>query len=249
MGYFSSLNPLPGYIQKTQELRFEIVCEEASNYDIISDMKKLILFLILILIIFLSTKGYPQTNRNGSGGMDRQIQEILKAREEMIKSLMNDSAFDNFDSHFEDMIRKFQQDSFGGMPGMDEAMAIGEYDWRETDTHQIFVLKVKQLKNKPLDIKIEKGLIKLKGDVESVSEDSSNKVKSTSKVHFERQFSIPEGLDQSNPQFENIDGELLIKFKKLTNSKSQSKPPIRALPKKQQDQRLPLGRESDDLTI
>ncbi|MGZ3808445.1 MAG: Hsp20/alpha crystallin family protein, partial [Bacteriovorax sp.] len=171
-------------------------------------MKKI--FAILFLLA-----SFPVFSQNGRSDIDRQIEEIMKAREEMIKSLLNDSGFQNFDDRFDDLVKKFQQDSFGGMPGMDMGAVVGEYDWRESDTHQILVLKVKQIKDRPLDIKIEKGQIKLKGDVESVSEGPGKKGKRISKVHFERSFSIPEGVDQSSPEFENKDGELLIKFKKL----------------------------------
>lgn len=207
-------------------------------------MKKI--FPLLMLVISFSV--FPQTNKvNRRENIDRQIEEIMKAREEMIRSLLDDSAFSNFDSHFDDLVKKFEQDSFGGMPGaqMDMGAVVGEYDWRETDTHQILVLKVKQIKDRPLDIKIEKGEIKLKGDVESVSEDKSRKRKQVSKVHFERSFSIPEGVDQSTPEFENKGGELLIKFKKLNVSKAPSK-----INKKESiDQRRPIGKDADDVTI
>ncbi|MDD4976395.1 MAG: hypothetical protein PHY93_18700 [Bacteriovorax sp.] len=55
---------------------------------------------------------------------------------------------------------------------------------------------------------------KLKGDVESVDLNST-KSKKITKVHFERTFSIPAGVDQTDPDFENKAGELLIKFKNL----------------------------------
>lgn len=172
--------------------------------------------IILIFSIFVSSTLFAQSNRSD---LDQQIKEIMKAREEMLKSLLEDSAFENFDSRFEDLVKRFQQSNFdlSGMSGFTDGPIVGEYDWRETATHQIFVLKVKQIKDRPLDIKIEKGRILLKGDVESVRENTSmdkKKTKQISKVHFERSFSIPDGVDQANPTFDNKDGELLIKFKK-----------------------------------
>jgi HSP20 family molecular chaperone IbpA len=176
-------------------------------------------FALSFFLLFFSLNAFAQSNQ---ADINRQIEEIMKAREEMLKSLLNDSGFQNFDDAFGDMVKKFEQDSFT-RPGMDTGAVIGEYDWRETDTQQIFVLKVKQIKDKPLDIKIEKGQIKLKGDVESQDETqtrSGKKSKHVTKVHFERTFSIPAGVDQTNPEFENKDGELLIKFKKLNASKT-----------------------------
>lgn len=201
---------------------------------------------IFPIILLFSFSAFSQTNKvNKREDIDRQIEEIMKAREEMIKSLLNDSAFSNFDDRFDDLVKKFQQDSFGGMPGMDMGAVVGEYDWRETDTHQTLMLKVKQIKDKPLDIKIEKGQINLKGDVESVSENPSKKSKHISKVHFERSFSIPDGVDQTNPEFENKGGELLIKFKKLKVSKTSPK----MNKKDSTDRPKPIGKDADDLTI
>lgn len=163
--------------------------------------------------------------------LDRQMKEIMKAREEMIKSLFDDSSsFQNMDRMFQDMIKRFDRESFGS----DTSSIVGEYDWRETPKLMILVLKVKQIKNKPLDIKIEKGQIKLKGDVESIDTNKNNK--RITKVHFERSFSIPDGVDETTPEFENNKGELLIKFKKLKTAEA---PGTRKL----------LPKDADDVTI
>jgi HSP20 family molecular chaperone IbpA len=176
---------------------------------------RLISPLIFLIITVMSLSLFAQTNQEQQ--VQRQIDELMKAREEMLKSLLNDSGFQSFDKQFEDLVKRFEKENIGSGPEMDTGEVIGEYDWRETSTHQIFVLKIKQIKNKPLDIKIEKGQIKLKGDVESV--DLTNpKSRVATKVHFERVFVIPQGVDQTNPEFENKSGELLIKFKKFKNS-------------------------------
>lgn len=201
---------------------------------------KFFLFSILLQLSF------PVFSQNKKEDINRQIEEIMKAREEMIKSLLNDSAFSDFDTRFEDLVKKFQNDSFA-MPGMNEGAVVGEYDWKETEGHKILVLKIKQIKDRPLDIKIEKGQIKLKGDVESVSESESKgkKSKSISKVHFERSFSIPEGVDQTTPEFENKGGEMLIKFKKIKASSA----PLKKKNKDLQEHLQPIGKDSDDQTI
>lgn len=203
--------------------------------------KKLKTILLLIFLSFSSTV-IAQTSDNQE--VERQIKELMKAREEMFKSLLNDSGFDNFDKHFEDLVKRFEKESLVTSPDLEAGDVVGEYDWRETATHQVLALKIKQIKNKPLDIKIEKGQIKLKGDVEAV--DSNPKMKRVSKVHFERIFSIPSGVDQNAPEFENTAGELLIKFKKLKASKAGSKilKNVESL-----DQRQPVGPDADDVSI
>jgi HSP20 family molecular chaperone IbpA len=90
------------------------------------------------------------------------------------------------------------------------------YDWREDETYKILSLKVKQVKDRPLDIKIEKGMIKIKGSVE---ENSSGKKYMS---QFERTYSIPHGVDEKNPEFENKEGEVLIKFKKISKKKKKA---------------------------
>lgn len=200
---------------------------------------------VLLFCLNISLSSFARSTQEE--GIERQINELLKAREEMIKSLLNDSGFQNFDKRFEDLIKRFDQDHFNLVPGMDEAGVIGEYDWRETATHQVFVLKVKQIKDKPLAIKIEKGQIKLKGDVESVEVKNQKSSKSTSitKVHFERNFVIPDDVDQNSPEFENRAGELLIKFKKL---KPTTAPP-KINHKAPTEQPRPIAKDADDLTI
>jgi HSP20 family molecular chaperone IbpA len=140
--------------------------------------------------------------------MQKQIEEVMKAREEMLKSLMDDSNFQDMSKRMEKLMQNFNTNDFfqGGND------VVGEYDWKETKTHLILSLKVKQIKDRPLDIKIKDGRISMKGDVESQSESQNRK--NITKVHFERVFSIPPGVDETTPEFENKKDEILIKFKK-----------------------------------
>ena len=207
-------------------------------------MKKLILPLI-----FFAQASFAQNDQ-----FHKQIEEIMKAREEMLRALMDDSV--SADKRMEELMKRFAG------PGMDfgnafensfsEGSVIGEYDWIQTDTHRILKIKVTQVKDHPLDIKIEKGMIRFKGDVESSQ--GAGKNKKTKKVSFERAFSIPDDVDQTNPEFENKSGELLVKFKKLTlnNSKKDNKmgDALRPVtPQKKQDERQPVAPDSDDISI
>lgn len=195
--------------------------------------------LILPLMFFLASPVSAQSRREE---LDAEIKAILKARDELMRSLLEDDSFSTFDKRFNDLIQKFEQDSFGSMQGLQMGGVVGEYDWRETATQLILAIKVKQIKDKPLDIKIEKGFVRLKGDVEEVLEYPGQKGgKKVSRVHFERSFSIPHGVDQTTPEFENKDGELLIKFKKIKSSESS--------PKKKDSDREPVGRDSEDAII
>lgn len=209
-------------------------------------MKFALSFLtILFLLVSSSTNLWAQS----SSEMEKQFEEIMKAREEMFKMLMDDSSFDSFDKRFEDMVKKFQQAGGFGLEQHDDPI-VGEYDWIKTPTHKILKLKVKQVKDKPLDIKIENGMIRLKGDVETVDGEGGNTVKR--KVSFQRAFSLPDDVDQNNPEFENKDGSMLIKFKiKKAGASSNKSPPLKAVPPKQEPatDRVPVTPSGEEVTI
>ena len=194
---------------------------------------------VIVFILFtLSFYSFAQTNEEQE--VQLQMDQLRKVQDQMIKSMLDDTSFKDFDEQFKSLVKKFEQESYGSVGGE----VFGEYDWRETETQQILVLKVVQSKDKPLDIKIEKGQIKFKGDVQSV--DVSNpKSRKSRAVHFERSFAIPAGVDQANPEFENKAGELLIKFKKLNVAKVV--PNLNKI--KSRDQRRPISKEADDLTL
>lgn len=207
-------------------------------------MKKLILPLI-----FFSNVCFAQNDQ-----FHKQIEEIMKAREEMLRALMDDSS--DADRRMEELMKRFSgpgmgfgnafENSFG------EGSVIGEYDWIQTDTHKILKIKVTQVKDHPLDIKIEKGMIKFKGDVEST--EGAGKNKRTKKVSFERAFSIPDDVDQTNPEFENKSGEFLVKFKKLRahNSKKDNRMQEALRPSeplKKQEERVPVSPDANDMSI
>lgn len=169
--------------------------------------------LFLFISFFLAHTTWAQND------VQRQIEEIMKAREEMFRMLMDDHSFDDFDKRFEQIMKNFNQHGGFGLQNFDDPI-VGEYDWIKTDTHKILKIKVKQIKDKPLDIKIEKGMILLKGDVESVQGEGANAIRR--RVSFQRAFSLPDDVDQNNPEFENKDGDLLVKFK-LKNRSAKKK--------------------------
>lgn len=176
--------------------------------------------------------------------MQKQMEEIMKTREEMFRMLLDDSSTEAFDKRFEEMVKRFQQGGgFGGL-GLEQFddPIVGEYDWINTKTHKILKLKVKQVKDKPLDIKIENGMIRLKGDVETVDGDVRRK------VSFQRAFTLPDDVDQTNPEFENKDGNMLIKFKyKHLSKNKKGDSPEKAEPAK--DDRVPLSPDKDGISI
>ncbi len=174
-----------------------------------------------------------------SGDMQKQIEEIMKAREEMLRMLMDDRGFEDFEKRMEQMMKNFGHGGFN-LQQFDDPI-VGEYEWLKTNTHKILKLKVKQVKDKPLDIKIEGGMIRLKGDVETVA--GVGQQTTRRKVSFQRAFTLPEDVDQNNPEFENKDGDMLIKFKlKKPSSKKVTTPEVAP-------DRIPLTPDKEEIQI
>ncbi len=199
-----------------------------------------------LLLTLLSTNLFAQS---GQDQFHKQLEEIMKAREEMLRALMDDSMSGSFEKRMEEIMKNFyNQGDFGFGPM--EGAVVGEYDWIETDTHKILKIKVKQIKDKPLDIKIQNNEIKIKGDVESTEMRGKNKI--VKRTHFERTFEMPDDIDKTNPEFENSkDGFMQIKFKKLVAQKNPKTKPVQPAVKKEKssDDRVPVIPDRDDLSI
>jgi HSP20 family molecular chaperone IbpA len=211
------------------------------------------IFSYFLFFLFLNNNAFSQTAADRDEQIRRELEIMMKARDEMLRSLLDDSAFNDFDKRFEDMIKRFNLKDFD-LNGFDtDGKILGEYDWQETNIERIFLLKVKQIKDKPLDIKIEKGKIHLKGDVEVSSEENNHsKKRQNSHIHFERSISIPEDVDQTNPSFDNKEGVLYIKFKKLVHTKKKERILNKSkdqLPEKSNDTPRPINKENNDLII
>jgi HSP20 family molecular chaperone IbpA len=200
-------------------------------------------FVLLFLIFGFNTQVFSQTAEDS---MAQQMEEIMKTRDEMLKMLMDDSTGSGFEKRMQEMMKRFDRTGFDQMFD-GEAPAVGEYDWAETNTQRILKLKVSPVKNQPLDIKIEKGMIKIKGNVETVQGQGKGSVRQ--KVIFERSFSLPDDVDQANPEFENKDGFYLIKFKKLKATTKTPEARPKEAPAKKVDERMPVPTTENDLTI
>lgn len=211
-------------------------------------MKLIMLSLSLFLVL---SPLYAQNMTPEQKEIQKQIEEIMKNREEMLRSLFNDDSFKDMENRMQEMMKRFAGEDFNfNSDSFFGGAVVGQYDWVEDDKYKVLKIKVTQIKDRPLDIKIEKGQIKIKGDVETAeNQKSKNKIKQ--KVHFERIFSIPSGVDEKNPEFENKDGELLIKFKKTNSSgKAQKRPnTIEKEASENNDERKPISPDEKDISF
>ncbi|NOT77996.1 MAG: Hsp20/alpha crystallin family protein [Bacteriovoracaceae bacterium] len=197
------------------------------------------IFLISFLISFILSSNISLAQNTNDEQLKRQIDEVMKARDEMLKSLMDDSFSGEFEKRMEDIMKRFGGIGPGNPFDKSDSLAIGSYNWEETPTEKILKIKVTQSKDQPLDIKIENGMISIKGIAETLSGTSANKIKS--RMNFQKSFSLPTDIDQSNPEFKNNEklGELWITFKKIMSKKS-PKPVEERIPVKPTDQDISI---------
>jgi len=69
------------------------------------------------------------------------------------------------------------------------------------------------------------------------------------KVSFQRAFTLPDDVDQNNPEFENKDGSFLIKFKYKNLTKSKNPSPSENSKEDIKDDRVPLNPDKDGINI
>lgn len=214
-------------------------------------------FILLLGLFFLNGPTFAQASGSGSKDNDipsrqdefyKMIEDMRARHREMMKGLLNDDQ--DFGSLFKQMEERLNAQGFGDVFSDRFNPIVGEYDWLEDENSRTLKLKVTQIKDKPLDIKIEKRMLSVKGNVESVQETPNGKSKSI--VHFERSFSIPDDVDAENPSFENKGGEFHVRFPKLKNAllkKVPSPKPTKPNLPSADEERIPLTPEATDVSI
>lgn len=192
---------------------------------------------ILSIFTFVSLNVNAETKQEKKSRQSKALnnwQQQLKKDRETIRQMLGVDMFTGFDQRFEKLLEdfyakkdgdidKFFEDDqfdqfldlwhpFDGMKNMDER-------WIETPQSRILVFKIPGNNKKqsdqqppPVDIKIEKGLIHISG--KTITETKFGNSVSTSTSSFQQVFQVPDDVDANKVEFENKNGEILIKFPK-----------------------------------
>ncbi len=221
------------------------------NY-IANKFRKTFIWLFFIHLFFFLTTSFnlfaKDKFENTPSQQDefyQMIEDMRKRHQKMLKSLLGNDR--DFGSVFKEMEEMMNSSGFNDPFFNDNSSVVGEYDWLEDESSRTLKLKVTQVKDKPLEIKIEKKVLKIKGNVESVNESPSGKKKSI--VFFERTFSIPEDVDSENPLFETKEGVFLVKFPKIKNKSKAKKSSDSINNKSIDDVRSPVPPSESDVSI
>lgn len=157
--------------------------------------------------------------------------QYLNLRDKLFRDLqMFERTFQN-DSDFLDLekeMRKMLQDQLRGSlsdediqelldPGSKtQAQSSADLVWDETESSRILKVKIKMPKDQPLDIKIEKNLIKISGKIKRANPQSHY---SLSQI-----LSVPQDCDSTQAKIEvDKEGYPVISFPKLTSLKVKSR--------------------------
>ncbi len=155
--------------------------------------------------------------------------DMFDRLEEKLETFMDGVGKKVFDSFFEDDF--FKDDFFKDMEPSKGSRRLKVGRWKETDEKMIFILNIESKKGVPLNIEIKNGVIKIAGDVVQKNEKFDQKGKkrfaSQRVIRIRQSYSIPEGLDEKNPQIKEEKGKIKIIFKKLKNYKLKKKKPVR----------------------
>ncbi len=224
--------------------------------------------LIICLLLALLPLGLSYSQNSSKPDepvdVDKQFEEALRTKmkkdRELIESFMNDDLFKKFDQLFEQMTRDFEQghfeslqkffdrshfDTFLDKSGLFDGLALGEGKWIENREERILVLKIARKKEEPLNIEIKDSKVRVSGEVSVTSKNplpGGKPSEIVTKRKIEQSYLIPDDVDATRPKFENKEGSLMIRFRKLSAQKQESG-------QEETPERQPLVPEEGDITI
>jgi len=198
--------------------------------------------ILLILLMFISPRSFAfdQQKKNS------QALEDFSYRDKMMRDLMNGDQFDlnQIEKRMRDMMKDFDEDDFFSRgSAFFPRESVTKMEWVEENDELVLHLKAKLKKNAPLDIKIENGLIKIKGEGQT---DDAKSPASQHRMIFERQMTLPAGIDASNPKYETTDTGIKIRFKKLKETTNLKRSVVPSLPKNRAPQIQQIEKEIEE---
>jgi HSP20 family molecular chaperone IbpA len=220
-------------------------------------------FLIIIFTIFNLNSSFAQNN--GQPDIDKATEQLLKEYQREIEEMMKSPTFKGLGRMFEQMMQDMDQDIAKDLENFFQngqfdtllrssdifgQMQIGQGEWIETPKERILVLKFKSTENSPLDIKVENGKITIKGQIVVETKEQfagGGESISRSVRSINQEYMVPEDVDAGSVNFENKDGEILMKFTKKAFASKLEK--SKEKPSRPKDERRPLVPKKGDVTI
>jgi HSP20 family molecular chaperone IbpA len=161
--------------------------------------------------------------------------EKIKRDRQVIEKMLGGGLFKQFDKQLEDMLKQFDDgfykqfetdmNKFFEDKNFDKIfknanpyqfMDLGDTKWIETPKERILIFKLDVSKETPLDIKIEKGKVKFKGQAlkQTTWMENGKIIQGKKAIQFEREVMIPSDVRHDQAKFDKKEGNILIKFPK-----------------------------------
>lgn len=135
------------------------------------------------------------------------FEEMQKMRERMREGFFRDDdlLFDNFGGGFGNLRLKGNNVSV---------------ETRESDEFLIYEISGEGIDEKSIDIKVSDGMITISGrvDQKATTDESGSASSYVVSSSFSQSFSIPRDVDSDKVKMEHVDGKILIKFPKMTQT-------------------------------
>lgn len=211
--------------------------------------------------------GDNSQNRSSAKSQREQIHEQMQRQLELMRKMMDeafggqdqglDKMFDQFHRDFFD--DDFFQDPFFGPRSRDlfekfEDMEFDyqrDYRWDENDNERILTFKFKPLKDTPIDIKVTKDTVTIKGKVkiERSNDELNNRLKSISIKEFHKTIPVPQDCEGSKAKIEQTKEGIRIRIPKIGKAQSRVKPKATRKPLEEKKKLIPVSPGPSDKTI
>ena len=243
-------------------------------------MRTLVYFLVISFINTLLVNVFAQQNKPKeiSEAMKREktnrrfrksLIDKLNQEKKQIEKLLGVDIYKQFDGQFEKLLEEFDKGFYDNMqkifeddtfnPLFQNAKkfeygfgAIGK--WSENDFERIFLINQEFSKDAPLDIKVEKQLIKIKGTIEKKFKrrGPNGDIAQVQKMSVNQEISVPHDVFAEKAKFDQKNNKVRIRFpkKNAPKDKLHEKTNSSLETQEEKDNGLkPLKKRSGDTTI
>ncbi|MBT7609108.1 MAG: hypothetical protein HN576_05095 [Bacteriovoracaceae bacterium] len=230
-----------------------------------NSLLRYLLKFIFLTLILLSSPSYSQSTtekRNETNKKFRKsLVDKLNQEKKLLEKLLGVGIYKQFDGKFEKLLEQFDD---GFHDNMDKIFKNNNFNsffqdadqfqfgfgpmgkWSETGGHRIYTLLQNFPKNTPLDLKIEKNRISIKGVIEKSFKKRGRKgeIAEVKRMSVNQEIRIPHDVYAEKASFDQFNGKTRIFFPKKNPSKIQKKSS-----NKQKNGLKPLKRIKGELSI
>jgi hypothetical protein len=192
-------------------------------------------YFVLLALFLFSSNGFCQNQKETD--FHKQVRKQMQRHQELFDSFMTDD-FGSIEKKFQKIFKEMGQDDFFGEDDFGKLFKgrlghfnrpkFAKFEWKDYPRKKVLILIIPNSKDKAIDLKVEKGFVKI-----SAKTKGKSKVSKSEKI--EQQISIPGGLNQKTPIFKNVGKNFHIEFSKLYPGKKRDSTGLTPIKKRPTD--------------